>query len=132
MIKKAIEELIKYLLNLFQNIDSDLKKLQDELSIYDQIQQDLLHYLENHNMNAPDSCKLVKQLKKIREERREIKDDISIISSVKDLFVDRYKNKFIEKDLIKLLNSLNDIKDRQKNPTYKYRYLDENLEIKEI
>lgn len=128
----AIEELIKYLLNLFQNIDSDLKKLQDELSIYYQIQQDLLHYLENHNMNAPDSCKLVKQLKKIREERREIKDDISIISSVKDLFVDRYKNKFIEKDLIKLLNSLNDIKDRQKNPTYKYRYLDENLEIKEI
>lgn len=115
-----IEDLLKTMLVFFQDIDKRLEKLSKELSIADTKQQELLHYIENHNLNAVDSCKIIKLLKTVREERREIKNEIKVVQSLKDTFVDKYKNKFIEKDLIQALKNLKELSEKQNIITKKH------------
>lgn len=125
------EEILKYMLVFFQDIDKRLQKLREEQSIADIKQSDILHYIENHNLNASQSCKLIKQLKKVRKERREIKNEIDVVQSLKDTFVDKYKNKFIEKDIIQALKNLRQLEEKQNNPKFTYQYLTEELEIRD-
>lgn len=126
-----IKDLLKTMLVFFQDIDKRLEKLSKELSIADTKQQELLHYIENHNLNAVDSCKIIKLLKTVREERREIKNEINVVQSLKDTFVDKYKNKFIEKDLIQALKNLKELSEKQNNPSYTYKFLTKDLEVKD-
>lgn len=126
-----IEDLLKTMLVFFQDIDKRLEKLSKGLSIADTKQQELLHYIENHNLNAVESCRIIKLLKTVREERREIKNEINVVQSLKDTFVDKYKNKFIEKDLIQALKNLKELSEKQNNPSYTYKFLTENLEVKD-
>ena len=51
--------------------------------------------------------------------------------SLKNTFIDKYKNKFIEKDLIQALKNLKELEQRKNNPKYTYQYLTEELEIKD-
>ena len=126
-----IEDIIKYMLTFFQDIDKRLSQLSDLQSEWDIKQDELLHYIENHNLDAVKSCKLIKQLKYVRAERRQVKNEIDVIRSLKDTFVDKYKNKFIEKDLIQALKNLKELEQRKNNPKYTYQYLTEELEIKD-
>lgn len=125
----TIEDLLKQMLNLFQNVDKRLTELNGKLSKWDTIQDELLHYIERHNLDAVKSCKVIKQMKYVREERRQVKDEMNIIHSLRDSFTDKYKNKFIEKDLIQTLKNLKELQQRQNNPKYTYQYLTEELEI---
>lgn len=70
-----IEDILKYTLTLFQDIDKRLSELRNQQSIWDIKQDELLHYIENHNIDAVRSCKIVKQLKYVRGERRKVKDE---------------------------------------------------------
>lgn len=126
-----IEDIIKYMLAFFQDIDKRLSQLSDLQSEWDIKQDELLHYIENHNLDAVKSCKIVKQLKYVRAERRQVKNEIDVIRSLKDTFVDKYKNKFIEKDLIQALKNLKELEQRKNNPKYTYQYLTEELEIRD-
>ncbi len=126
-----IEDIIKYMLAFFQDIDKRLSQLSDLQSKWDIKQDELLHYIENHNLDAVKSCKIIKQLKYVRAERRQVKNEIDVIRSLKDTFVDKYKNKFIEKDLIQALKNLKELEQRKNNPKYTYQYLTEELEIKD-
>lgn len=126
-----IEDILKYTLTLFQDIDKRLSELNNKQSMWDIKQDELLHYIENHNLNAVKSCKIVKQLKYVRAERRQVKDEIDVIRSLKDTFVDKYKNKFIEKDLMLALKNLKELENRKNKPKYTYQYLTEDLEIKD-
>lgn len=125
------EDMLKYMLAFFQDTDKRLKELRQEQSKWDIKQDEILHYIENHNLDAIKSCKLMKVLKKVRAERRIVKDEINIINSLKDTFIDKYKNKFIEKDIIQALKSLKELENRQNSPKYTYQYLTEELEIKD-
>ena len=125
-----VEDILKYTLVLFQDTDKRLNKLRNMQSEWDIKQDELLHYIENHNLDAIKSCKIAKQLKYVRAERRQVKDEIDVISSLKDTFIDKYKNKFIEKDLIQALKKLKELEMRRNNPKYTYQYLTEELEIK--
>lgn len=125
----AIEKLLKQMLNFFQNIDKRMSELSGQQSKWDSIQDEFLHYIENHNMNAVESCKIIKQLKYVRNERRKVKNEIDVIRSLKATFVDKYNNKFIEKDLIQAIKNLKDLNQRQINIKYTYQYLTEELEI---
>ena len=129
--KLGAEETLKYMLVFFQGIDKRLKELSNEQSKADTKQDEILHYIENHNLSASQSCKLTKQLKKVRKERRLVKDEIDTIRSLKDTFVDKYKNKFIEKDIMQALKNLKALENKQNNPKYTYQYLTEELEIKD-
>lgn len=124
------EEILKYMLVFFQDIDKRLKELSSEQSIADIKQDEILHYIEIHNLSASQSCKLIKQLKKVRKERRIVKNEINTINCLKDTFVDKYKNKFIEKDIMQALKNLKQLENKQNNPKYIYQYLTEELEIK--
>lgn len=126
-----VEDILKHILALFQDTDKRLNELRNMQSEWDIKQDELLHYIENHNLDAIKSCKIVKQLKYVRTERRQVKDEIDAISSLKDTFIDKYKNKFIEKDLIQALKKLKELEMRKNNPKYTYQYLTEELEIKE-
>ncbi len=126
-----IEDVIKYMLAFFQDIDKRLSQLSDLQSEWDIKQDELLHYIENHNLDAVKSCKIIKQLKYVRAERRQVKNEIDVIRSLKDTFVDKYKNKFIEKDLIQALKNLKELEQRKNNPKYTYQYLTEELEIRD-
>lgn len=125
----TIEELLRQMLNFFQNIDKRMSELSVQQSKWDSIQDEFLHYIENHNMNAVKSCKIIKQLKYVRNERRKVKNEIDVIRSLKATFVDKYNNKFIEKDLIQAIKNLKDLNQRQINIKYTYQYLTEELEI---
>ncbi len=128
--KLTPEETLKYMLVFFQNTDKRLNELNTEQSVIDTKQDEILHYIENHSLNASQSCKIIKELKNIRYERRQIKNEIDVIRSLKDTFIDKYKNKFIEKDIIQALKKLKELENRQNNPKYTYQYLTEELEIK--
>lgn len=127
----GIEDILKYTLTFFQDIDKRLAELYSKQSVWDIMQDELLHYIENHKLDAVKSCKIVKQLKYVREGRRQVKDEIDVIRSLKDTFVDKYKNKFIEKDLIQAIKNLKELENRKNNPKYTYQYLTEELEIKD-
>ena len=125
------EEILKYMLIFFQDIDKRLKELSREQSVADIKQDEILHYIEIHNLSASQSCKLIKQLKKVRKERRLVKNEINTIKCLKDTFVDKYKNKFIEKDIMQALKNLKQLENKQNSPKYTYQYLTEELEIKD-
>lgn len=126
-----VEELFKYMLEFFQDIDERLSELNQRQSEWDKKQDEILHYVENNNLDAIKSCKIVKLLKYVRDERRQVKDEIDVIRSLKDTFVDKYKNKLIEKDLMIALKNLKELNQRKNNPKYTYQFLTEELEIKD-
>lgn len=125
------EDMLKYMLVFFQDIDKRQKELSEQQSVWDIKQDEILHYVENHNLDAVKSCKIIKLLKQVRKERRQVKNEIDIIRSLKDTFIDKYKNKFIEKDIIQALKNLKELENRQNSPKYTYQYLTEELEIKD-
>lgn len=125
-----IEDILKYMLTFFQEIDRKMTELNEQQSEWDTIQDELLHYIEIHKLDASKSCKVIKLLKYVRNERRKVKNEIDVIRSLKDTFVDKYKNKFIEKDIIQALKNLKSLNERKDNPQFTYKYLTENLEIR--
>ncbi|MEY8356817.1 hypothetical protein AALB39_26185 [Lachnospiraceae bacterium 54-53] len=64
-------------------------------------QQDLLHKIESSSFNAAQGYKLAKELKELREKRREVKNDFAIIEMIKKDFVNRYNQQ-----LSKVLDSV--------------------------
>ena len=111
------EELLKYMLNFFQNIDKEVKQAYEELSVIDQKQSDLLHYIENSTLNAGGYAKAGKLLKNIRQERRTIKNDIEKLEHIQT-FTNKYNNKLIQGDIIQILKGLNTIQKRHIEPKY--------------
>ena len=126
-----VSDILKMVLQLFQDIDKRQEELSKEQSIADSKQDEILHYIENHNLNAATRCKVISLLKKVREERRQIKNELDVIRSLKDSFIDKYKSKFIEKDIMIALKNLKELEGRKNNPKYTYKYLTEDLEILE-
>lgn len=115
-----VEELMKYMLNLFNNTTKDLEKEYEKLSQKDMELSDLDHYIENHTLNAPELARVGRLRKTLREERREIKNNIEMMETIKK-FTDKYNNKLIIGDIIQNLKEQNEVKKRHENPSYKYR-----------
>lgn len=77
---KTITEIVNKL-NEIDNYDSGLSQL---LSECNEREQDLLHYIENNKINMLWCYKYVRELKNIREKRRNIKNDIERIMKFKE------------------------------------------------
>lgn len=112
-----VEELLKYMLNFFQDIDKQLKNKNEELKRIDMQQQDILHYIEARNLNAGGYAKAGKLLKDVRAKRRKIKNDIEQMELIQ-IFTRKYNNKMIQGDLIQTLKGLSTINKRQAEPKY--------------
>ena len=116
----TVEELMKYMLNLFNNTSEDLHKEYEKLSQKDMELSDLDHYLEIHKLKSYELAKIGRLRKTLREERREIKNNIEMMEIIKK-FTDKYNNKLITGDIIQNLKEQGILKKKQENPSYKYR-----------
>lgn len=77
---REITEIVEKL-NEIDNYDSSLSQL---LSECNEKEQDLLHYIENNKINMLWCYKYVRELKNVREKRRNIKNDIERIIKFKE------------------------------------------------
>ncbi len=116
----TIEELLKQMLNFFQNVDKELKKTKEDEKIINQKQEDILHYIEGVSLNAGGYAKAGKLLKSIRQERREIKNTIERLELIQG-FTTKCNNRMIQGDIIQLLKGLGTIEKRQSEPKYNCR-----------
>ena len=115
-----VEDLMKYMLNLFDNTSKELSEEYERLSKKDMELCDLDHYIENHKLRAGDLAKVCKLRQTLREERRQIKNNIDMIELIKR-FTDKYNAKLITGDIIKSLKEQEELIRKQENPKYKYR-----------
>lgn len=117
-----VEELMQYMLNLFNNTSDNLHKEYEKLSQKDMELSDLDHYIENHSLKSYELAKVGRLRKTLREERREIKNNIDMIEVVKK-FTDKYNNKFIANEIKVLIKELYKLQKRQENRQYEPRVL---------
>lgn len=107
-----VEDLLKYMHQFFTSIDNEIEEIIQELSVVDLEQQDILHYIENNNLNAGGYARAGKLLKDVRKRRREIKTDLEKMSSIRDNLTRKYNDKFIVNDLNKTLKGIEIIKNK--------------------
>ena len=81
-------------------------------------------------MNAFELTKVATRLQKTRKERREIKDKLEFIATIKG-FSDKYTNKLITGDLINLLKNIRRLRENWNTRIYKTRVL-EDLKISKM
>ena len=85
-IVKTLQEIV----NELDSIDTYDEGLAEKLSQIDQKIQDLLHYIETNKINILWSYKYMVELKKLRVERRQIKNDMYLLGKFNE-----HKNKMI-------------------------------------
>ena len=115
-----IEDLLKYMLELFQKTEQNLKDEFEKLSQKDMELNDLYHYIEIHKLKAYEYAQVGKLIKTLREERRHIKNNIEMIQEIKQ-FTDKYNNRLIQGDIIKTLKGYKTIENKQDKPIYTYK-----------
>ena len=75
-----IEQFNKYV----SDINAKYKELFEQLSKVDSEQDDILHFLELETYDAITMMKTTKKLKVVREKRRQIKNELSVIQKIHD------------------------------------------------
>ena len=125
-----VKDLLKYMHNFFTSIDQEVNNISQELSNVDLEQQDILHYIENNNLNASGYAKVGKLLKEIRLKRRNIKNDLDKLNAIRDNLTRKYNNKFIEKDIIEAIKGIEAIENRKGKYNSRTKILD-RLESKD-
>lgn len=110
-------------IELLNEIDSYNSTLVDKLSELDCKEQDLLHFIEDNKISMLWCYNMVKQIKKIREERRKVKHDMELLhkfDDVKNKLISTESRQFIMPELYK--------KEKHLNTTYKNRqYTEEDM-----
>lgn len=118
----TVEETLIIMKNFFEEIEKEHSDLIKELTNKELEQQDLLHELELSNLDAVEITKVAISLKKVRKERRIIKNDIERVKIIKN-FTDKYNNRFIANEINGLIKELKKLKKRQENRKYEPRIL---------
>ena len=117
---KTLQEITKTL----DELDTYYDGLTNELSIIDLKIQDLLHYIENNKISILWAYKYIVELKKLRLERRRIKNDMLILGKYSE-----HKNKIISSGNRQFLMTELYKAEKQLNTPYKNRqYKDEEIE----
>lgn len=119
-----VMEDIKKTVDILDNIDTYNNGLSEELSIVDGKMQDLLHYVENNKINILWCYRYVREIKRLRLERRRIRNDMELLNKFSE-----HKNKLISKDNRQFLLAEMNKREKQLNQPYKNRqYGEEELE----
>ena len=118
---KEITEIVDKL-NEIDNYDASLSQLLFE---FNEREQDLLHYIENNKINMLWCYRFVRELKNVREKRRNIKNDIERLKRYKELKTKLATTTDNRQLMIAELNK----REKQLNCPYKNRrYTDEELQ----
>lgn len=89
-VELKITEDINNLIEDLDNVKKLYKKILDEysqkMSNVDSKQQDILHYVEFKNVNSVAGFRILKELQKVRRERRGVEDILELLNNIKQLF----------------------------------------------
>lgn len=116
------EEILIKMKNFFENIDKLKINLEQEIKTTELKRDDLLHELELGNLNAIELTKVAVALKKILKERRQYKDELAKVMTLKG-FTDKYNNKLITGDIIQVVKNLRTLEKNNKERTYNPRVI---------
>lgn len=125
MTKKKVEKTKQFLseiIEFFKSIDEDIFELNKQSTIKDGEQEDLLHEFELGKLNAVEIQKTGKRMIKMRKERREIKDTIDVLKTIKPL-ADTYYKKGINAEIIQTITNLDNLLKTWNDRKYKPRVL---------
>lgn len=111
MVVGKVEETKKFLesiIDFFKNVDENIFELNKQLAIKEGEQEDLLHELELGKLNAIDINKTARQLIKTRKERRQIKDNLELLKTLKPT-TDTYYKKGINAEITQTISNLDSL-----------------------
>lgn len=121
-VELKITEDINNLIEDLDNVKKLYKKILDEysqkMSNVDSKQQDILHYVEFKNVNSVAGFRILKELQKVRRERRGVEDVLELLNNIKQLFT--------LTNTITAKNILNNKIDAMKKRKYKERVYSES------
>lgn len=80
-------------IQILNDIDEYKDSLLDKLSEQDKKLSDLLHYIEKNKLSTAQCYRIVKEIKKQREIRRKVKNDMNILSTY-----DKHINKLLNEN----------------------------------
>lgn len=126
MSDEKIYSLIVELINIFNNIDEMIDTNSNRMQEIDLEINDWLHYIENNEIDEKQSIKIIKELKRLRDIRRHLKNEYEI----EKIYKDNYSKINGSNSRPFLLTEINKVK-KQLNSNYKNRILTED-KIKEI
>ena len=113
-----IVEEVKNIIIKLNELEKYKEELPQKLSIQDSKEQDILHYIEDDKFGAFESYRILKELKKVRTERRIIKNDyelLQVFSSNKNKILNGSNRQFLMQDLY---NKQKSLKAKYKNRQY--------------
>lgn len=110
-----IVEEVKEVISKLNEIDSYNSSLPQQLSIIDKKQQDILHLIESQKISAFEAYRIIKELRKVRIERRKIKNDMELLR-----VYDENKNKLSSNENRQFL--LHEVCKKEKNLNTEYKY----------
>ena len=81
MIKIDILETIIVVIQYLDELENYINTLEDKYIKINQKQQDLLHLIENNKLKTNECYRVIKELHKVRLERRKIKNDMELANT---------------------------------------------------
>lgn len=103
--------------NLFVDLDSRKKELEQEILLKEAEQEDCLHELELANLNGIEIMKVANSLRKTRKERRVLKNKLEIVKTMKG-YTDKYITKGIIADTKQAIENIETLKNNQERKEY--------------
>lgn len=126
MSKDELISLIKNICLQLDTLDEYLESISEQKRKVDYELSDLLHFIENNDIKAKDSNKLIKLIK----EKRLIRRDLNKQDSIKDTYNNNISRLALKNNRQFLLSEVLK-KEKSLETEYRYRELDEN-ELKEL
>lgn len=123
----SVLENIKQALNLLQENEDHYGELIDMLSDTDKKTDYWLHYVELNNVPVTQGYKIIKELKRLREKRRTIKNDLELMK----VFKENEQKMVNSKNRQILLTCICKTDNKQQNAKYSYDAYTEE-EVNEI
>lgn len=106
--------------SIMESVDNQFNKLSKEISRIDLEQSDLLHIVENRLYDKDKMGDVVLQLQKVRLRRRQLKNEMKIVSVLRDF------KKTVDKSAAKkTLTVIDKIEKEIKHPVYTTKILSE-------
>lgn len=118
----VIEKYLNESSEFFGMLDAEKARLESDLSRKELERDDLLHEIELASLNAIDLTRVSMRLKKTLKERRELKDKIDMLSTVKG-FSSKFITKGICAEIRIAIDNLNKFKELKQNRKYRARIL---------
>lgn len=112
---------LKTALDSLKDIQDDISNLNNELSLVDKKEQDLLHIIENVRANASEGFSFYKQLHEIRNERRDIKNRLEEAKEIRD-FMNAFKSG-TRNTMERKIKSLEKVREDHEKRPYKLKVL---------